>query len=74
MVSYFVLKKIFHFFAALACEISWLSTLKEKFCIMISVQPCDILYISRISQSMISQKYQLFILKQAGEGSSITDS
>ena len=32
-------KLIFHLFAALACEISWLSTLKEKFCIMISAQP-----------------------------------
>ena len=29
---------------------------------------------SLCSQSMISQKYQLFILKQAGEGSNITDS
>ena len=41
---------------------------------MISVQPCNILYISKNSQSVISHKYQLFILKQAGEGSSITDS
>ena len=51
--------------------IEWL---KEKFCIMISVQPCNILYISKNSQSVILQKYQLFILKKAGEGSSITDS
>ena len=70
----FRVEKIFLLFAALTCEISWLSTLKEKFCIMISVQPCNILYISKNSQSVISQKYQLFILKQAGEGSSITDS
>ena len=70
----FRVEKIFLLFAALTCEISWLSTLKEKFCIMISVQPCNILYISKNSQSTISQKYQLFILKQAGEGSSITDS
>ena len=43
----FRVEKIFHLFAALTCEISCLSTLKEKFCIMISVQPCNILYISR---------------------------
>ena len=58
----FRVEKIFHLFAALTCEISWLSTLKEKFCIVLSVQPCNILYISKISQSMILQKYQLFIL------------
>ena len=40
-ISLLMLKKIFHSFAVLTCEM--FSTLKEKF--RISVQPCNVLYV-----------------------------
>ena len=43
-ISFLVLKKIFHSFAALNREI--FSTLEEKF--RISARPCNILYLSTI--------------------------